>query len=335
MKLTAKTIAGLELPRGKTDVIHFDEGLPGFGLRLRAGSDRLLRSWVCQFRVHGKTQRYLIGRAETLTVDQARTAAKKILGRVALGGNPQAEKTARRQKDVHSLRSVVDDYLVAKKTQVRSRTFAEATRYLKGPYFRSLHSMPIDQITRRDVASCLTKIIAQNGSITAARARVTLSAAYSWALQCGLCEINAVVGTIRPADAKPRERVLTDAELAAIWRASGDNAYGTIIKLLILLGASRAEIGGMRWGELDLERWSLDTAGRAKQERPCARPATTELALGIIEGVPRRVDRDQLFGTRSPSGLSHWHEKHDLDQRLAGTVKPWRMHDLRRTSPLA
>ena len=115
MKLTAKTITGLGLPRGKTDVIHFDDTLPGFGLRLRTGSDRLLRSWICQFRIDGKSRRFLIGSADTVAVDQARAAAKKVLAKVALGTNPQAEKSARRRKDAHSFRSVVDDYLAARK----------------------------------------------------------------------------------------------------------------------------------------------------------------------------------------------------------------------------
>jgi integrase len=46
--------------------------------------------------------------------------------------------------------------------------------------------------------------------------------------------------------------------------------------------------------------------------------------------VPRRANRDHLFGSRSPSGLSHWYAKDDLDQRLGG-IAPWRLHDLRRT----
>jgi len=36
MKLDTKTVAGLKLLSGKLDAIHFDDSLPGFGLRLRA-----------------------------------------------------------------------------------------------------------------------------------------------------------------------------------------------------------------------------------------------------------------------------------------------------------
>ena len=122
--------------------------------------------------------------------------------------------------------------------------------------------------------------------------------------------------------------MLDDAELAAIWRAAGDDDYGKVIKLLILTGARRAEVGGMRWSEIEKGMWSLPSE-RVKNGRAHTLPLMP-LALSIIEAVPRRADRDHLFGTRSSGGFSDWgHARADLDQRL--TVKPWRLHDLRRT----
>ena len=40
MKLTSKTAAALTLPAGKSEVIVFDDDIPGFGVRLRAGGER-------------------------------------------------------------------------------------------------------------------------------------------------------------------------------------------------------------------------------------------------------------------------------------------------------
>src|SRR5262249_21361449 len=111
-------------------------------------------------------------------------------------------------------------------------TYAEIVRYLTGPHFKPLHVVPLDQITRKDVAHRLARITAEHGSITAVRARGALSSLYSWAMGMGLVEHNPVVGTLPPKDAEPRERVLEDHELAAIWRAAGDGAYGKVIKLL-------------------------------------------------------------------------------------------------------
>jgi integrase len=329
MKITARTVTGLKLPRDKNDAIYFDDDMPGFGIRLRVSGQQVRRSWVAQYRSFGRTRRVLLGSAEILGAEQARAAAKKILARVTLGHDPQAEKAARRQKDTHSLKGVVGDYLAFKQKTVRPRTYAEIVRYLTGHFFKPLHKVPIDQITRRDVAARLTKITLENGTITASRARIALSGFYVWALGQGMAEANPVIGTTRPQEAKPRERVLDDGELAAIWGACDEDAFGKVIRLLILTGARRAEVGGMRWSELDFERgtWTIP-AERVKNGRQHTLPLTP-FAISIIESVPRRVGRDHLFGTRSDGGLSHWHAKAELDQRL--TIKPWRIHDLRRS----
>jgi integrase len=329
MKITARTIAGLKLPGGKNDAIYFDDDMPGFGIRLRVSGAQVRRSWVAQYRSFGRTRRVLLGSGELLNVEQARAAAKKVLARVTLGHDPQAEKIARRQKDTHSLKGIVADYLAFKQRTVRPRTYGEIVRYLTGHFFKPLHNIPIDQITRKDVAARLTKITLENGSITASRARIALSGFYAWAMGQGLAEANPVIGTTRPQEAKPRERVLDDDELARVWKACSDDAFGKVIRLLILTGARRAEVGGMQWSELDFERgtWVIP-AERVKNGRQHTLPLTP-LAISIIESVPRRVGRDHLFGTRSDGGLSHWHAKAELDQRL--TIKPWRVHDLRRT----
>jgi integrase len=330
MKLTAKTVAALTLPRGKTDHIEWDSEMPGFGYRLRTSGDgKVRRSWVVQYRRAGSTRRLLLGAGEVLSAEQARAAAKTILAKVALGEDPQADKTARRHKDGHTVRALVGEYLASKEGTIRPRTLRSLAAYLNGSYFKPLHGMPVDAVTRRDVAARLIAITRAHGSIVAARARGALSTFYTWAMGNGLAEINPTVGTLKPKDAEPRERVLSDQELAAIWRASGDDAYGQVIKLLILTGARRAEVGGMRWSELKHGAWTIP-AERSKNGRQHVLPLMPP-ALDIIKSVPRRVSRDHLFGTRSPDGLSHWHAKAELDQRLGDAVGDWRVHDIRRT----
>jgi integrase len=335
MKINAKTVTRLVLPEGKADVIHFDDAMPGFGLRLRKSGEQIRRSWVVQYRRAGATRRLLLGSADVLGVEQARAAAKKALGKIALGEDPQEEKASRRHRDQHTLRALIDDYLAWKgTTDVRPRTLTEARRYLTDSrYFGPLHSMPVDRITRRDVAARVLAIAKDSGAVTATRARTTLSSAFSWAMQCGLCEANPVVGTLAPEGAKPRERVLDDAEIAAVWRAAGDDDFGKIVRLLILTGQRRSEVGGMTWGEIDTERgtWTI-TASRTKNGRAHTLPLSA-LALSLIGSVPERVGRDHLFGERGPSGFTPWtRAKTDLDNRLGDRVKPWTLHDLRRTA---
>ena len=58
-----------------------------------------------------------------------------------------------------------------------------------------------------------------------------------------------MIGTNKHDDAEARDRVLTDAELAAVWNAAPDNEYGRIVKLLMLTGQRRDEIGSLRWSK--------------------------------------------------------------------------------------
>jgi integrase len=331
MKLTAKAVAALTLPASKTDAIHFDGGMPGFGFRLRLGAGgKVLRSWICQYRHGGATRRLLLGSAEVLGAEQARAMAKKALGRVANGEDPQASKLDRRGKDKHTLKATVADYLAMKQRAVRARTYVEQARYLTDKrYFGPLHALALDQITRKDVASRLNRISLESSSIVAGRARAQLSALFSWALAHGLCEANPVVGTLAPKGSQPRERVLSDAELAAIWRACGNDDHGRCIKLLILTGCRRQEIGGISHRELNFEQgtWTLPAA-RSKNGRAHTLPLLPAM-LAIIKAVPRMAGRDQLFGARA-NGFTGWsHGKPELDQRA--NVKDWTTHDLRRS----
>ena len=189
MKITAKAVAALTLPEGKSDVIHFDDDLPGFGYRLRRSSTgKVNTSWVAQYRRVGTTRRVLLGGGSVLSAEQARAAARQILAKVALGDDPQADKTERRDKDRLSLRSVIDEYLSLKAPEVRPGTLREITRYLTGPYFRALHGLPIDSISRKDMASCVVATQRQHGSNVANLARSTLGSLFAWAMTMGLTE---------------------------------------------------------------------------------------------------------------------------------------------------
>src|SRR5262249_26055647 len=250
------------------DVIHFDGALPGFGFRLRGGGDQVRKSWIVQYRRAGRTRRLLLGSAEVLSAEQARTAAKKALGAVATGADPQAARTARRSADKFTFRALADEHLNAKQPTVRPRTFVESQRYLCGPYFKALHSLPIDRITRKDVAARLLVIARECGVVTAIRARSHLSSMFAWGIAQGLTETNPVVGAAQLKPPPGRDRVLDDRELAAVWSAAGDDDFGRVVRLLILLGQRRTEIGGMKWQELDLGRGAWTIPGtRSKNGR--------------------------------------------------------------------
>jgi integrase len=334
MKLTSKAVAALMLPSGKTDAIFFDDDLPGFGYRLRKSGDKVGRSWVAQYRHAGQTRRMTLGSASVLSSEQARNEAKRILAQAALRQDPASDRKRRAAADRFTFTALAEQYLAAKQPVVRRRTFSEAKRYLESSaYFGPLFSVPIDAITRRDVAARMLIIARENGQVAAARARAALSAMYTWAMESGLAETNPTIGTAKPKAPPSRARVLSDQELAAIWKATDEGTdFNRIVRLLVTTGQRRSEVGGMCWSEIDIERgtWTIPKE-RAKNGREHSLPLGS-LALTVIRSVPQVVDRDPLFGARTDRGFTSWAEhKRALDARLGDQVKPWTLHDGRRT----
>ena len=334
MNLTAKAVAGLILPIGKNDGIYFDDALPGFGYRLRRHSTTapVRGTWIAQYRTSGATRRVRLGDAKVLNAEAARGAAKKILAQVALGHDPQEEKAERRGKDQLTFRGVVAEYLAAKEPELRAGTMVKIRGYLAGAYFHPLHGQPLDAITRKQIATCLVVVARERGPMAALRARDALHAFYVWAMTMGLIENNPVIGVFAPKQHAGRERALNQVELAAVWRASGNDDYGRIVRLLILTGCRRQEIGGMSWGELDTDAgtWTLPAA-RSKNHRAHVMPLPPA-AWAIIDQVPRMAGRDQLFGVSAGRGYSAWAQgKTSLDRRLGDDIAPFHLHDVRRS----
>ena len=356
MNLIAKSLAELP-PEGKLEHWYWDDDPIGFGYQFRRSHpDKPWRkTWWAQYRnAAGKTRKTKIGPANVVSESKARAKAREILSKVTLGADPQAERAAQRQASALTLRKVVDTFLGIYQRTHRRSSFTQATRYLTGPYYRPLHSMAVSEIAFADVAAQLRKVEADYSPSAARAARKNFSQFFSWMTEEGLLgrnPINPVVGTRQPAAPPARERVLSNDELVAVWKTTEDDPqsdldlrafrdprwlqnwrdYCRCIRLLVLLGARRGEIGGMTWSELNLDTgmWTLPAA-RSKNHRSLVL-ALPPLAREIIASVPRRAESDRLFGTRQ-SGLVKWEiRKHDLDDRLGDQVKPWRVHDLRRS----
>jgi integrase len=321
--------ADIDLPDGKSDLIVFDATLKGFGLRVRRLSGgRIGKAWIVQYRQGGHGRRMIVGDADKITPPQARAKARKLLATVELGGDPQGDRRKRREADADTLRSIIDGYFEAK-AHLRPNSLRALRKYFgSSSYLGPLHSMPLDKITRRDIASRLLVVQKVNGAVSAHGLRGHLSALFSWAISSGLTESNPVIGSLRPPAAARRERVLSDMELATVWQTVGDMGdYGKVVRLIVLTGARREEIGAMAWSEFgDDGAWTLP-ASRSKNGTKHSLPITS-MMQEILDSIPRRVGCDYLFRKR---GFRDWTAaKGALDARL-GLPKPWVLHDIRRS----
>jgi integrase len=334
MKLTKEAISELVLPDGKADHIVWDDELPSFGVRLRGASKR----FVVQFRFGSQQRRESLGDVRKVTLEAARKIARNRFAQVELGTDPAAEKAKVREQAKTgklTLATVAERYLAAKEDVLRPSTYKAAKRYFARQW-APLGERPIDAIKRADVAATLQDIIRAHGRTSAARARGNLSALYGWAMREGLCEVNPVIATNDPAAGiKPRERVLADHEIRAIWNACRENDFGRIVRLLLLLGCRREEIGALRWTEIDFNTGVMTIPGTRTKGHRTLEVTLPPVALEILRSSPRRDGRDYVFGERGGAFSAWSYATLALNARIAeGEGKPlahWTLHDLRRT----
>jgi integrase len=325
MRFTDRSISSTKpaLPASKSEAIFFDDDAAGFGLRVRKSG---ARSWVFQYWLHGKAHRMTLGPWPKVTASQARAMVPALAAKVALGHDPAAAKNdARARKD--SFGEIVGRYLAAQTKRLRPRSFEEVERHLT-VHAKPLHGVPIEMLSRRDVAELLATISSERGPVAHNRVRASISAAFVWAIKAGLAETNVAALTNKEKE-RARDRVLTGDELAAIWKALPTGDYSCIVKLLMLTGQRREEIGGLRWSEIDLKRGLITLPPtRTKNARqhtiPVSDPART-----IIAATPKAEGRDFVFGEGEGS-FSGWSRcKERLDATL-GKMPPWTLHDIRR-----
>jgi integrase len=333
MKFTSKSLENLTLPEGKVEHTAWDDSLPGFGVRIRPNS----KSWRIQYRV-GKQQRSeSLGDVRKVDLEAARKIARQRFAMVELGKDPGADRDALRQARAAAeltLGKVARDYLDAKKDAWRASTFKATKRYLEVGW-APLHKSPVDTIKRAPVAARLQELIKQNGRASAARARAVLSALFSWAMKEGLCENNPTVATNDPAaGSKARERVLSDDEIRIIWNACADDDFGRVVKLLLLTGCRRDEIGKLRRSEVNLDTGVMTIPGtRTKNHRQLELPLPP-MALEILRSAESAEGREYMFGRRN--GMAGWSWlKLALDHRITAALgrplERWTLHDTRRS----
>lgn len=348
---------------GPRDLFIWDTDLSGFGLKVSPAGRK---TYVYQYRLsrpgaaaRTAPRRYSIGTHGQLTPDQARRRARELAALVATGTDPFDMEAADRDAKDRARQEVEDRARMERELAFApyAQRWLEHYEHEKGRRPSSVQlargivenhlapafgDKPIPHIDRTDLQRVLDSIpIARK----ALRRMIFAYASvlFGWAVQRGDIPANPVTDMRKPEGPKARERVLTDDELAKVWKATAclTPQFGAFFRLLILTGQRRSEVAKIQWQELDraTATWVIPT-DRAKNGVTnlvhLSDAALAELdAMAGSQAWPKAGYVLTTTGRTPISGISK--AKIALDKAItmaAGDGEPlphWRIHDLRRT----
>lgn len=310
--LTDQAIKTMQPPRKGYRII-WDGKLKGFGCRISQAGTRAFVVLIESGRP--KT----IGRYGDLTLAQARAQARTLL----------AEKTLGKR---HPKRVTFDaaraDFLEDCKRRIKPRTLHDYTRILGRFEFPALAD-----ITPRTVLKALDPLPPAERH----HCFTVLKCFFTWCTKQDVLDLNPMQKLPVPKKPRARERVLSDAELACLLKATEcpRTAFHAIVRLLILTGQRRGEIACLEWSWIDEQNRTITFPSVVtKNGRVHSIPYgdLVEVHLqGVLqmEGCPyvfpasrQRSDKTTVFNSWSK-------EKSKLDCETG--VTGWTIHDLRRT----
>ena len=150
VKLTQPIVNGLTLPSGKTDAIFFDDDVPGFGLRLRAGGKR---SWIFQYQIGTKQRRMSLGTVPALTLTAARKTAAELHARVKMAEDPAAAKRESQRRANDTVEAMLRLFLPEKKQTLRPSSYITLERHMLR-YAKPLHGLGVGWSAAAISAAC-------------------------------------------------------------------------------------------------------------------------------------------------------------------------------------
>jgi integrase len=323
------------------------------------------RSWAVRYRrkADGKPRKITLD--GSLPLAAARAKGAEYMERVAKGEDPAAALQIEKQV-VRSKADAGDETFgnavrkfILRDQKPRNRTWIEVARMLglkpdnnddkhliaiKGGLADRWGKRKFAEIQKRDIIAELDKIVDRGGrGITANRTLAAIRRLCNWAVERDIILVSPSAGIKPQVEEAKRDRLLSEDEIRWLWDGCDKigQPFGHAIKLLLLTGQRRGEVGEMTDREIDRHKhlWTIPKH-RAKNNEAHEVPLT-DAALAIVDGVKRiRSDATYIFTTNGDSPVSGWSKvKRQLDvlmSEIAGEqgkkLQPWRIHDLRRTA---
>lgn len=331
----------------KEGQLLWDADVPGFAVRRLASAT----VYIVKYRIGSKQRWFTIGRhGAPWTVQTARDDARRILGEVASGRDPQTSKEASRVTAVGTtVAEVFETFLARHVSQTRiGKEYRSAFQHDVLPFWGS---WPLENVSKREVIRMLDRIVDRGATVRANRVFAYVRKFFNWCVERDLIATSPCAGVKPPTDERQRDRVHSNEEIRLLWLAADRVGwpFGPFLRLLILTAQRLNEVAGMRWSEINFEQtmWTIP-AERAKNGCVHQVPLSPA-AVDIIKSLPRFAHSDLVFTTTGRTPISGWtRAKTRIDAAVVALVteeamaagldtaniRPmadWRFHDIRRS----
>lgn len=322
VNFTAKRVQEHTCPDGKAQAFIWDAVSPGLGLRATANG---AKAYIFQGKIHGQTVRVTIGDPRSWTIEKAQEKARSLQTLIDDGKDPreviaetraahEAKQAAARRKDV-TLGDAWTAYIAARRGKWSERHYQDHVRladrgdreWKRGKTIAAPLAALLDDrlsdLTRERVAEWLEKE-AESRPTSAALSFRLLRAFARWcedqASYKGLVSLDAFSSRIsREHVPKPKtkddclQREQLPAWFAAV-RGISNPIISAYLQGLLITGARREELGGMRWDDVDFQWGSLTIRDKVEGERTIPLPpylASLLLDLKRRNDTPPNVEK--------------------------------------------
>lgn len=326
-RFTADWVKRVKPPAsGRVD--WWDSKETGLGLRVSfTGAKRWMVRYIA---ANGKRRRVMLGEYPAVTFADANERSAAVLLDATREKDP-AQVLADR-KASPTIEQLADEYFEQHASQQRAHTQRNIRHALDRDIRPTFGKRKAADIRRKDVLELLDRIVRRGAPSAASHVLQVLRALYNWAILRELVEVNPCHLVEVPAVMQPRSRWLDEAELRAVWAASGGEKpmMRALYRLCLLTGQRGGEVRQMRWQDLDLDGgWWTIPATVAKNKIEHRVPLTAPARALLDEVKALGIEGEWLFtknGKRPIGALEHLYvrirERSGVDHTL---------HDLRRT----
>jgi integrase len=326
--LTQKIIDATPLPETRFLLLR-DPDQRGLAVRIWASG---AKTWTFEYRnpVSGRNAR--IGLPDG-SLTQARAKAKELRAAIANGRDPSAAQTS--QEGVVTVSAALDMYetaVVLKAARATSRRARMASlRKTLAPF----DNLPVAELKRGQIVLRLDRVQSERGPIARNRAQSEIRHWLGWCHNRGLVETIALALVRKEVKEIARERVLSDPELAAIMRATGDHTpFNDIVRVLLHTGMRRGEAANLQPRDLDLGAATLRVRSEVSKNRQTRLiPMDPAIAPMLQERAERVGEQRYLFGDGSDyrKPFSGWGKRFAALAKIVGANERWTLHDIRRS----